>query len=51
MTGHEKIIDLQPIINHSLWIFYIARKDYSLHNKQKIHGCLKIADLLLVLNT
>ena len=27
MSGHQKIIALQPIINHSLWVFYIARKD------------------------
>ena len=26
MSGHEKIIALQPIINHSLWISYIARR-------------------------
>ena len=51
MSGHEKIIALQPIINHSLWIFYIARKDCSLYNKQKINGCMKIPDLFLVLNT
>ena len=40
MSGHEKIIALQPIINNSLWIFHIARKDCGLYNNQKIHGCL-----------
>ena len=43
MSGHEKIIALQPIINHSLWIFHTARKDYSLYYLYKIHGCLKIS--------
>ena len=33
MSGHEKIIALQPIINNSLWLFHIARKDCSLYNK------------------
>ena len=51
MSGHQKIIALQTVINNSLWIFDIDRKDCSLYNKQKIHGCLKIPDLLLALNT
>ena len=42
MSGHQKFIALQPIINHSLWVFYIARKDCSLYNQQRIHACLKI---------
>ena len=50
MSGNQKIITLQPIINHSLWVFYIARKDCSLCSQQRIHGCLKIPDLQL-LNT
>ena len=33
MSGHQKIIALQPIINNSLWIFHIAKKDCSLYNK------------------
>ena len=45
MSGHQKIIALQIVINNSLWIFHIARIDCSLYNKQKIHGCLKIPDL------
>ena len=49
MSGHEKIITLQPIINHS-WIF-ILLEDCNLYNKQKIRRCLKIPDLLLVFNT
>ena len=48
MSGHKKIITLQPVISQ---LFYIARKDCSLYNKQKIQECLKIPDLLLVLNT
>ena len=31
--------------------YFILLEDFSLYNKQKIHGCLKIPDLLLVLNT
>ena len=34
MSGHQKIIALQPIINHSLWVFHIPRKDCSLYNQQ-----------------
>ena len=34
MSGHKKIITLQPIINHSLQIFYIARKDCSLYQAE-----------------
>ena len=38
-------------INHSFcMIFYIGRKDSSLYNKQKIHGCMEIPDLFHVLN-
>ena len=40
----------QTIINHSVWIFYIVKKDGSLYNKQKMHGCLEIPHLFLVLN-
>ena len=45
MTGHQKIIALQPIINHSLGVFYIARNDCSLYNQQRIHAGLKTPDL------
>ena len=30
-----KIIAFQTLINHSFWIIYIGRKDYSLYNEQK----------------
>ena len=37
MPGHQKIIALQPIINHdSLWIFYVAQEKtvvYIIHGK------------------
>ena len=49
IISHVKITAFQAIINHSLWIFYIATKDCSLCNKQKItHGGLEIPDLFLV---
>ena len=34
IISHVKIIAFQTIIIHCLWIFYIARKDRSLYNKQ-----------------
>ena len=34
IISHEKIITFQTIIIHCLWIFYTARKDCSLYNKQ-----------------
>ena len=34
IISHVKIIAFQTIINHCLWIFYNARKDCSLYNKQ-----------------
>ena len=34
MSGHKKIITLQPIINHSLQILYIARKGCSLYQTE-----------------
>ena len=34
IISHVKIIGIQTIIIHCLWIFYIARKDCSLYNKQ-----------------
>ena len=34
IISHVKIIAFQTIIIHCLWIFYIARKDCSLYNKQ-----------------
>ena len=34
IISHVKIIAFQTIIIHCLWVFYIARKDCSLYNKQ-----------------
>ena len=34
IISHVKIIAFQTIIIHWLWIFYTARKDYTLYNKQ-----------------
>ena len=34
IISHVKIIAFQTIIIHCLWIFYIARKDCILYNKQ-----------------
>ena len=34
IISHVKIIAFQTIIIHCLWIFYIARKDCNLYNKQ-----------------
>ena len=34
IISHVKIIAFQTVINHCLWIFYNARKDCSLYNKQ-----------------
>ena len=34
IISNVKIIAFQTIIVHCLWIFYIARKDCSLYNKQ-----------------
>ena len=39
IISHVKIIVFQTIIIHCLWIFYIARKDCSLYNKQN-NTCL-----------
>ena len=35
IISHVKIIAFQTIINHSLCIFYVGRKDNSFYNKQK----------------
>ena len=35
IISHVKIIAFQTIINHSLCIFYVGRKDDSFYNKQK----------------
>ena len=50
IISHVKIIAFQKIIIHCLWIFYIARKDCSLHNKQNNTCVQAIPDLFLVLN-
>ena len=34
IISHEKIITFQTIIVHCLWIFYTARINCSLYNKQ-----------------
>ena len=39
IISRVKIIVFQTIIIHCLWIFYIARKDCSLYNKQN-NTCL-----------
>ena len=52
IISHVKIIAFQTIIIHCLWIFYIARKDCSLYNKQNNTGVLdlEIPDLFFVLS-
>ena len=52
IISHEKIIAFHTIIIRCLWVFYIARKDYSLYNKQNNTCVLELpaADLFLVLH-
>ena len=45
-----KIIASQIFTNHSFWTFYIGGKPVFYIINGKIHGCLEIPDLLLVLN-
>ena len=49
MISHVKIISFQTITNHSFWTFYIGGKAVVYIINRKIHGCLEIQDLFLVL--
>ena len=50
IISHVKIIAFQTITNHSFWTFYIGGKPVVYIINRKIHGCLEIQDLFLVLN-
>ena len=50
IISHVKIIAFQTITHHSFWTFYIGGKPVVYIINRKIHGCLKIPDLYLVLN-
>ena len=50
MISHVKIIAFQTVTNHSFWTFYIGGKPVVYIINRKIHGCLEIANLFLVLN-
>ena len=50
IISHVKIIAFQTITNHSFWTFYIGGKPVVYIINRKIHGCLEIPDLFLVLN-
>ena len=50
MISHVKIVAFQTITSHSFWTFYIGRKPVVYIIDRKIHGCLEIPDLFLVLN-
>ena len=50
IISHVKIIAFQTITNHSFWAFYIGGKPVVYIINRKIHGCLEILDLFLVLN-
>ena len=49
VISHLKIIAFQTITNHSFWTFYIGGKPI-IYISRKIHRCLEIPDLFLVLN-
>ena len=49
IISHVKIIAFQTIINHSFRIFLVENTAVYVINRN-MHGCLKIPDLLLVLN-
>ena len=51
ISSHVKIIAFQTITNHSFWTFYTGGKPVVYIINRKIHGCLEIPDLFLVLNT
>ena len=48
--SYAKIFAFQAITNHSFWTFYIGGKPAVCIINRKIHGCLEIPDLFLVLN-
>ena len=50
IISHVKIIAFQTIANHSFWTFYVGGKPVVYIINRKIHGCLEIPDLFLVLN-
>ena len=50
IISHVKIIAFQTIIDHGFWTFYIGGKPVVYIINRKIHGCLEIPDLFLVLN-
>ena len=49
IISHVKIIAFQTITNHRFWTFYICGKAVVYIINRKIHGCLEIPDLFLVL--
>ena len=50
IISHLKIIAFQTITDHGFWTFYIGGKPVVYMINRKIHGCLEIPDLFLVLN-
>ena len=50
IISHEKIIAFQTMTNHSFWTSYIGGKPVIYIINTKIHVCLEIPDLFLVLN-
>ena len=50
IISHVKIIAFQTIANRRFWTFYIGGKSVVYIINRKIHGCLEIPDLFLVLN-
>ena len=50
IISHVKIIAFQTITNHSFRTFYIGGKPVVYIINRKIHVCLEIPDLFLVLN-
>ena len=50
IISHLKIIAFQTITSHSFWKFHIGGKPVAYIINRKIHGCLEIPDLFLVLN-
>ena len=50
IISHVKIIAFQTVTNRSFWTFYAGEKPVVYIINRKIHGCLEIPDLFLVLN-
>ena len=51
IISHVKIIAFQTIINHSLCAYFmLVEKTIVFIINRKIHGCLEMPDLFLVLN-